>query len=110
MVFSVIADEARDCSNKEKMLVVIRTQKKSFKNHFFMAFIEYEQGTTGEQMAMLIQDTCHKLNLDFIMCRGQGYDEAGNMAGCVKGAAQRLLSINPKAFIALHSHVIALLI
>ena len=70
-------------------------------------------------MAMLIQDTCHKLGLDFNMCRGQGYDRAGNMAGCVKGAAQRLLSINPKASIALlislikfiHcSHVIALLI
>ena len=97
-IFSVIADEARDCSNKEQMPLVIRyVNSRKVIQESFMAFIECEQGTTGEQMAILIQDSCNTLGLDFSMCRGQGYDGAGNMAGSVKGAAQRIRSIYPKA-------------
>ena len=70
MVFSVIADEARDCSNKEQMPIVIRfVDSKKVIQESFMAFTECEQGTTGEEMAMLIRDTCNKLGLDFNMCR-----------------------------------------
>ena len=97
-IFSVIADEARDCSNKEQMPLVIHyVNSRKVIQESFMAFIECEQGTTGEQMAILIQDSCHTLGLDFSMCRGQGYDGAGNMAGSVKGAAQRIRSKYPKA-------------
>ena len=33
------------------------------------------------QLASLIEATCHSLGLDMNLCRGQGYDGAGNMAG-----------------------------
>ena len=52
-VFSVIADEARDCSNKEQMPVVFHyVDKEKVIQESFMAFIECDQGTTGEQMAI----------------------------------------------------------
>ena len=98
-VFSVIADESRDCSNKEQMPIIIRYVNENREiQESFMAFVECNQGNTREQVATLIQRTCQTLGLDFSLCRGQGYDGAGNMAGVTKGAAQIIRSTYPKAF------------
>ena len=48
--------------------------------------------------ANLIESTCNKLSLDMIMCRGQVYDGAGNMAGVCSGAAKIIHSKFPKLF------------
>ena len=56
-----------------------------------------ENGTTGVNIAALIKNTCHEVGLDFDHCRGQGYDEAGNMAGPNKGAASIIRFQYPKA-------------
>ena len=98
-VFSVIADEGRDCANKEQMPIVIRYMNDlgSIREDF-LAFVECQHGTTGEQLASLIETTCLSMGLDMNLCRGQGYDGAGNMAGVCKGAAAIIRSKYPKAF------------
>jgi hypothetical protein len=79
---SLIADESRDCSNKEQMPLIINKIQE-----MFLAFLECEQGTSGENVASLIMSNCQSLGLNLQMCRGQGYDGASNMSGAVKGAS-----------------------
>lgn len=96
-VFSVIADEARDISNKEQMPLIIRYVDKHYKIHGkFIAFLECGS-TRGEDIAKLIETKCLELQLDMNMCRGQGYDGAGNMAGYCNRAAKVISTKFPKA-------------
>ena len=46
----------------------------------FKGFVEFVGGITGELLAELIE-SCLNIGLDMNLCRGQGYDGAGNMAG-----------------------------
>ena len=97
-VYSVIADEGRDCSNKEQMPFVIRyTDGLNEIREDFLAFVECEYGTSGEKLASLIEATCRNLGLDMNLCRGQGYDGAANMAGACNGAAKVIQSKYPKS-------------
>ena len=41
------------------------------------SLLKCDQGTTGKE---LITGICEAIGLDFSLCRGQGYDGAGNMA------------------------------
>ena len=80
-IFSVIADEARDCSNQEQMPLIIRYVDEHREiQEMFIAFIKCDQGTRGEEIARLIKASCLSSCLNFNLCRGQGYDGAGNMA------------------------------
>ena len=47
-VFSILADEVRDCSNTEQMSFVIRYVDKSCQiREEFIQFLEYKSGTSG---------------------------------------------------------------
>ena len=75
-----------------------------------MGFVTCEEGTDGETLSnailKLLQDDC-KLNMD--NCRGQAYDGAGNMAGKLKGVANRIMQEYPKArYTHCSSHVLNL--
>jgi len=98
-LFAVIADECRDCSNKEQMSLVIRfVDACNTIQETFLGFFECEFGTSGAQLAELIEHTCTKvMKLDMARCRGQGYDGAGNMAGECSGAAKLIKLKFPKA-------------
>ena len=55
--FSIIADESRDCSNKEQIPLIICFVNKKFNNkiqEMFLAFVECEHGTSGEAIASLL--------------------------------------------------------
>ena len=94
-IFAVIADESRDCSNKEQIPLIIRYV---YIVESFLAFVECEYGTSGKQLATLIESSCRGIGLDMSVCRGQGYDGAGNMAGLCNGAAKQIRDKYPKAF------------
>ena len=98
-IFSVLADESRDSSNKEQMpLVIWYAYSNNQIQESFLDFIECAEGTTGEQIALLIENAFQTLGLDMNKCRGQGYNGAGNMSGVCRGAASIVLSWHPKAF------------
>ncbi|XP_066924627.1 52 kDa repressor of the inhibitor of the protein kinase-like [Clytia hemisphaerica] len=94
-VFSVLADEATDVSNKEQMALVLRylSQNNVIKEEF-VNFIHCKNGTTGQALSEIILDEVKALGLDFENVRGQGYDGAGAMAGSEKGVASRILRIH----------------
>ena len=83
--FSVLADEAQDCSNKEQMPVIIRfvDKDKEIREEFFR-FMLCDSGVSSEALAKVIKDSVKEIGLDMKNCRGQGYDGAGNMAASVQ--------------------------
>ena len=96
--FTIIADEAADSSHKEQMALVLRFVDKNMDiREEFIAFLQCKWGLSGENLAKLLLDALNDLDLPIEDCRGQGYDGAGSVAGCVKGLAARILRLNPKA-------------
>ena len=97
-IFAVIADESRDVANMEQMPLIIRYIDEFNRiQESFIGFIECEHGTSGMKIANLIETNCLKLGLDMVLCRAQGYDGAGNMAGRLNGAATLLRAKYSKA-------------
>lgn len=97
-VFAIVADEGRDCANNEQMPIIARyVDKYSTICEAFLTFVECVHGTTGSQLADLIEDTCTSVGLDLTKLRGQGYDGAANMGGVCSGAAKLLQTRYPKA-------------
>ena len=96
--FSILADGASDCSNKEQMAIVIRfVDDQSNVREDFLGFFQCKEGTKGVQIANLLMETASKLGLDMENCRGQGYDGAGNMSGKYIGAATLISRDYPAA-------------
>ena len=86
--FSICADEAADCSNKEQMPFVVRfVDVQDNIREEFVDFVLCDEGTTGRAIAdnILFKLDEYKLNTGNI--RGQCYDGAGNMAGRMNSAA-----------------------
>ena len=79
-VFSILADEVRDCSNTEQMSFVIRYFDKSCRIREFIQFLECESGIFGQELHLKIVNAIWNLGLEISNLKGQGYG-AGNMAG-----------------------------
>ena len=91
--YSILADEVRDCSNKEQMPLILRYVSKSGEiQERFLKFIHCDSGLSGEALKdKIIYCITHELNLKLEDCRGQCYDGAGNMAGKFSGLSSRIL-------------------
>ena len=97
-VFSVLADEVADVSNKEQIMpIIIRYVDKTGEiREEFVRFVHFEKGTKGEYTADAIKNELNELGLDLVKCRGQGYEGAGNMSGkCID--AKLILTEFPQA-------------
>ena len=96
--FSVCADEAADCSNKEQLPLILRfVDVAGTICEEFVDFVLCDTGTTGTAIAGKILGTLETYGLNLGYLRGQGYDGAGNMAGKYRGAAVTIQSKCPKA-------------
>lgn len=79
------------------------------KEHF-LGFLEAEE-TTGESLSALILKTLQELNILFVDCRGQSYDNGTNMKEKRKGVQARLLEINSRAlFVPCGAHTVNLVV
>ncbi|XP_064406466.1 52 kDa repressor of the inhibitor of the protein kinase-like [Halichondria panicea] len=108
--FSVCADEAADCSNKEQLPLVLRfVDKVNTIREVFVEFVVCDTGTTGQAIAEKILEALKRYGLDISCLRGQCYDGAGNMAGKYKGAAKVVQDTCPKAvYVHCAAHVLNL--
>ena len=97
-VFSILADEVRDCSNTEQMSFVIRFVDKSCEiREESIQFLECESGTSGQELYLKIVNVIGDLGLEIGNLREQGYDGADNMAGKKSGVSSKMLKLNVKA-------------
>ena len=95
-LFSLILDEATDCSNKEQLAVGLR-----FVDEFgqireeFIEFVHIHS-CIGADIAEQLRYLLERLGLDINNIRGQGYDGAANMSGARSGASSVILGWCPK--------------
>ena len=112
-MFSIMADEATDASNKKQLAICARCveQDTLVFEELFLGFTECDTGVTGEAIASRILQHLDTRQLPASQLRGQTYDGAGAMAGKNIGAAIRILELYPKAlFILCAVHVLYLCI
>lgn len=97
--YSIFADEASDCSNKEQMSLVLRFLDEEFNiREEFFRFVHCDEGLTGQALAsVLLKCLSEELTLDIQHCRGQGYDGAGAVSGHINGLSARISQRNKKA-------------
>ena len=89
--FTILADDASDCSNKEQMSLVLRFVDSDFNIRDVLKFIHCKEGLTGLDLANLISNAITDLGIDIQKCRGQGYDGAGAVSGHTNGISIQIL-------------------
>lgn len=97
-LFSLIADESRDISNKEQLTCVLRWISRTdlSVHEDFLGMYELEK-TDAETITTSLKDILLRCSLTIDDCRWQTYDGAANMAGGRSGVAARISSENPHA-------------
>ena len=110
--FSILADEASDCSNQEQLSFVLRfVDKDGEKREEFLGFLHCELGLSGKDLAETILTEIGNLTLDINNCRGQGYDGTASVSGHVNGLSAHICRINEKAvYTHRHSHRLNLVV
>ena len=96
-LYSIIADESRDASNKEQMTCVLRWLTDDMQiQEDFVGMYQLSK-TDAESITSAIKDILIRCNMDSSNCRWQGYDGAATMSGALQGVAARLNAECPSA-------------
>ena len=95
--FSLLADETRDVSNREQVVVTLRWVSEEYEIcEDFFGLIQVDC-TTAEQIFLSLKAYLISLGIPFTNCRGQAYDGASNFQGHISGVAKRFQDENPSA-------------
>ncbi|CAM8914111.1 unnamed protein product [Rhodiola kirilowii] len=95
--FSLLVDEARDCSVKEQMAIVLRyVNDRGMVMERFIGLVHVVD-TTSLALKRGIDEFFAKYGLSLSKLRGQGYDGASNMRGELNGLKTLILNENPCA-------------
>ena len=97
--FSLMADETRDISNREQLVVCLRWVSENYDVFEDMIGLVQLKNTTAECIYMSLKDCLLHLGISFEKCRGQAYDGASNFQGHVNSVAKRFLNDNSTAFL-----------
>ncbi|CAI8612368.1 unnamed protein product [Vicia faba] len=97
-LFSILADESRDISNKEKMIVILHYVNKYGSIVERFSGIAHVKTTTSISLKTSINDLLCKHGFTTSRIRGQGYDGARNMQGDIYGLKSLILRESPCAF------------
>ena len=94
-MYSILADESKDCSKTEQSAIVIRyvSVKDGTVHERFLTFVE-ASSLDAKSLTEYILTT---LNLDMEALVSQGYDGASVMSGRCSGVQQRVKEVIPQA-------------
>ena len=96
--YSILADEATDCSMKEQLALIFRfVDKKSNIREEFVSFLECSYGLSGQSLYRTIKEFLVLVGIDISDCRGQGYNGTGRVADKNQGLSAHVIRVNPKA-------------
>ena len=79
--FPVLADETRDISNREQLLIYIRWVSEMYEIDEDVIGLVQLDSTTAKSTYTAIMDTLLQLGMQFENCRGQRYDDAKHFQG-----------------------------
>ena len=96
-IYSLIADEATDISNKEQLCISILWVDPLLNIHEDTLELTALTKTNFETIANAIVDFSLRYQLPINKCRGQAYDGASNMSGAINGVAARIQYEEPSA-------------
>ena len=100
--FSILADEASDCSNQEQLSLVIRyVDSDCVIREEFLGFLHCDLGLSGKALAETVLGGLIDLGLDIRNYCGQGYDGAAAVSGHINGLSVHIYKINN---IAIYTH------
>ncbi|XP_042441419.1 zinc finger MYM-type protein 1-like [Zingiber officinale] len=109
--FTLLLDEARDCSVKEQMTVVIRYVNKHGEVIERFMVVVHVATTTTACLKEAIDSLFAKYGLSVARLRGQGYDGASNMSGEFNGLKSLIMKENPYAlYVHCFAHQLQLLV
>jgi hypothetical protein len=97
--FAIMADEIRDISNHEQMVVCIRSVKSNYTVYEDMVGLCELDETTSSAIHSCLSDVLVRMNLMIKKCRGQAYDCAASFQGHINGVAKNLLKIIRQQFL-----------
>ena len=95
--FSIMADETRNCSNREQLVLCIRWVGKDYEVFEQTVGLIQVPDTKADTLLKVIKDALIRLGLDAGNCRGQAYDGASNFQGHLSGVATKLQGEFPAA-------------
>ena len=98
-MYSIIADEARDCSNKEEMSIALRyvDSNLDIREDDFLSFIVCENDLTGKNLVPILIKKIDFICLEIENCWDQAYDDAGNVVGPKSGLTAEITCLNSTA-------------
>ena len=90
----LMADETRDVSNREQLVVTMRWVTEMYEiREDFCGLLQVDE-TTSECIYMTLSWYLVSLRISFENCRGQAYDGASNFQGRITGVAKRFQKDN----------------
>ena len=95
--FALLADETRDVSNREQLVVCIRWVSDCYEISEDVVGMIQLSDTSAETIYKSLKTSLISLGLQIENCRGQGYDGASNFQGHISGVGKRFQEDNPAA-------------
>ena len=95
--FSLLADETRDTSNREQLVICLRWVADNYEIAEDMVGLVQLENTTAETVYLTLKDCLIRLGIPFANCRGQAYDGAKSFQGHISGVAKRFQDDNAAA-------------
>ena len=110
-IFSLLADETKDCSKREQISIVLRYVDNAAVSHeHFLTYVE-AAGLTADKLTEYITNVLKQFRLDPQCMVSQGYDGASVMSGQCSGVQKRIREIAPHAiYIHCYAHTLNLVL
>ncbi|XP_065917551.1 zinc finger MYM-type protein 1-like [Dysidea avara] len=111
-MYSILADEARDCSKVEQLAIILRYVDlgSATVHERFLTYVE-ARCQNAESLAAHIISTLNEHKLDTSAIVSQGYDGASVMSGCCTGVQQRIKQVAPQAvYVHCYAHCLNLVL
>ena len=112
MVYSVLADETKDCSRKEQLSIILRYLhiESAIQYEHFISFVE-ATSLNAESLSSYIIKTLEDNGLDIAGIVSPGYNRASVMSGHCSGVQQRITAMAPQAvYIHCYAHCLNLVL
>ena len=96
-MFSIMADECTDCSNKEQFTINFRWVDSKLQDHSEFIGLYTVGSIDAKTLVATIKGVLLQMGSPLSNCRGQCYDGASNMSGAKGGVATQLTAIENRA-------------